>query len=85
MWHYFGTPETMQPKLSILRGHCEAIGRNFDDIVKCVGIDRETVTDVAAVGDAFHQLGFRQFTFGVNGPDYDIGFVQEWLDWRDSK
>jgi probable F420-dependent oxidoreductase len=85
IWHYFGTPETMKPKLEILRGHCEAVGRDFDEIEKSVGIDWEKVQDVAATADAFHDLGFRQFTFGNNGPDYDLGFLSEWLAWRDAK
>jgi probable F420-dependent oxidoreductase len=85
IWHYFGTPETMKPKLDILRGHCEAVGRNFDDIEKSVGIDWEKVDDVPATADAFYGLGFRQFTFGNNGPDYNLDFVREWLEWRDEK
>lgn len=85
VWHFFGSPESMATKLQILQGHCEAVGRNYDDIEKSVGIDWDKVTDIGKLGDEFYELGFRQFTFGVNGPDYDLGFVQEWLDWRDSK
>lgn len=85
MWHYFGSPESMAPKLEILRGHCEAVGRDFEEIEKSVGIDADKVTDIGKLGDEFYDLGFRQFTFGVNGPDYDLGFAQEWLEWRDSK
>jgi len=85
IWHYFGTPETMKPKLEILRGHCEAVGRDFDEIEKSVGIDWEKVDDVVGTAEAFYDLGFRQFTFGNNGPDYDLSFVKPWLDWRDSK
>lgn len=29
-----GTPETYAHKLDVLRGHCEAVGRDYDDIVK---------------------------------------------------
>lgn len=85
IWHYFGTPETMAPKLEILRGHCADVGRDYDDIEKSVGIDWEKVTDIEGTANAFYDLGFRQFTFGVNGPDFDIGFVKDWLNWRDSK
>jgi hypothetical protein len=24
-----------------------------------------------------------EITLGLNGPDYDLAPVQEWLDWRD--
>ena len=85
VWHYFGTPDSMRSKLDILRGHCEAVGRDYDEIEKSVGVDWEKVSDVQQVGDEFYELGFRQFTFGLNGPDYDLGFVKEWLSWRDGK
>lgn len=85
MWHYFGSPESMAPKLDILRGHCEAVGRDYDEIEKSVGIDWEKVSNIPQLGDEFYELGFRQFTFGVNGPDYNLDFVKDWLAWRDSK
>jgi hypothetical protein len=28
-------------------------------------------------------MGFTQFTFGANGPDYNLEGLQEWLAWRD--
>ncbi len=85
IWHYFGSPDSMGAKLDILRGHCEAVGRDYDEIEKSVGIDWEKVSDVSALGDQFYDLGFRQYTFGVNGPDYDVGFIKEWLEWRNTK
>lgn len=85
IWHYFGSPESMGSKLDILRGHCEAVGRDYDDIEKSVGVDWEKVTDVPKVADEFYDLGFRQFTFGANGPDFELGFIKEWLAWRDTK
>ena len=33
-WNYCDTPEVYAHKLSVLRTHCEAVGRDFDDIVK---------------------------------------------------
>jgi alkanesulfonate monooxygenase SsuD/methylene tetrahydromethanopterin reductase-like flavin-dependent oxidoreductase (luciferase family) len=30
----FGSPETVKMKLDILRKHCEAVGRNYDSILK---------------------------------------------------
>jgi len=29
-----GSPETFKEKADILRGHCEKVGRNYDDIIK---------------------------------------------------
>ncbi|MFQ5553804.1 MAG: LLM class F420-dependent oxidoreductase [Acidimicrobiia bacterium] len=85
IWHYFGTPESMGGKLEILESHCADVGRTYDDIEKSVGIDWGKVDDVGATADEFHDLGFRQFTFGVNGPDFDLGFLGEWLAWRADK
>ena len=32
------------------------------------------------------ELGFTQFTLGVNGPDWTLGpEVEEWLEWRDEQ
>ncbi len=31
-WNTFGTPELFRHKGEVLKGHCEAVGRNFDEI-----------------------------------------------------
>ena len=31
-WNTWSTPEIMRGKLDVLRGHCDALGRDFDDI-----------------------------------------------------
>ena len=31
-WNTWSTPEIMRGKLEVLRGHCDALGRDFDDI-----------------------------------------------------
>ena len=46
---FFGSPETVRRKFSILREHCKTVGRNYDDIVKTrvsgvvIGEDSDTV------------------------------------------
>ena len=37
MWNGMGTPETLARKVGILREHCEAVGRDFDEIELTVG------------------------------------------------
>ncbi|MCI0486254.1 MAG: LLM class F420-dependent oxidoreductase [Blastocatellia bacterium] len=32
IWNTFGSPEVFRHKIEVLRGHCDAVGRNFDDI-----------------------------------------------------
>jgi hypothetical protein len=34
--------------------------------------------------DTCLQMGFTQFTLGVNGPDYDLSPLKDWLAYRDS-
>lgn len=85
IWHFFGTPEEMGHKISVLERHCSDIGRDFAEIEKSVGLEEDKVSDVESVGDTFYDLGFRQLTFGLDGPGYDLGFINEWLAWRDAK
>ena len=33
--------------------------------------------------EEYLELGFTQFTFGSNGPDYSFDGLQDWLRWRD--
>lgn len=44
----FGSPETVKRKLSILRDHCKAVGRDYDSIIKtklgAVAIDKDSET-----------------------------------------
>jgi alkanesulfonate monooxygenase SsuD/methylene tetrahydromethanopterin reductase-like flavin-dependent oxidoreductase (luciferase family) len=37
MWNGFGTPDKLRHKLEVLRGHCEAVGRDESQIEKSVG------------------------------------------------
>lgn len=85
VWHTYGPPDQLAHKISVLEGHCAAVGRDPGEIEKSVGVDRRRVTDVGAHGDVLYDLGIRQYTFGCNGPAYDLGSIGEWLAWRDTK
>ena len=41
--------------------------------------------DPLALAEQYYDLGFSLFTFGLNGPDYDMTPVKAWLEWRDAK
>jgi F420-dependent oxidoreductase-like protein len=42
-----GNPDTCRQKLAILKEHCDAVGRNYDDIVKSTSLDMLLLEDGA--------------------------------------
>ncbi len=79
VWHGFGTPEEWSERSRVLDEWCEVEGTDPAAIERSVGVDPARV-DLA---DAYRAAGASQFTLGLNGPDYDLGPVAEWLAWRD--
>ena len=82
IWHAFGKPEVMAHKAGVLDRWCAAVGRDPAAIERSVGLDIDRSVDGA---DTYYDLGFRQFTFGLGGPDYDVGRLAPWLAWRDER
>ncbi len=80
IWHGFGDPETFRRKSGILDDWCREVGRDPGEIERSVGL---TDPEDLIAGDLFVAAGATQLTFGVSGPDYDLSYVQRWLDWRD--
>ena len=79
----FGDPETLRHKHSVLDSWCEREGRAPDAIERSTeaGDQRADVSygdDLLAVGSTF-------ITFGVDGPDYDMSWMDEWTKWRDER
>ncbi len=86
IWHFFGTPEQMGRKSGILDEWCAKIGRDPSEIERSTGVDYDKIEgDPLQMADQYYELGFTQFTFGLNGPDYDMSPVKAWLAWRDGK
>jgi probable F420-dependent oxidoreductase len=86
IWHYFGTPEDMGRKSKILDDWCAKVGRDPADIERSTAVDYGKITgDPIDLAEQYYALGFTQFTFGLNGPDYDMSPVETWLEWRDQK
>jgi probable F420-dependent oxidoreductase len=86
MWHGFGTPDVIRRKVAILDRWCAEVGRDPADIERSTGVARLlTDREVAALGDELHDIGIRQFTIALDGPNFDMTGVERWLAWRDAK
>ncbi len=77
IWHYFWNPESYPHKNQVLNEWCAKVGRDPSTILRSAGVD----TGKHSPGEEFADLG--EITIGLNGPDFDLAPVQEWLDWRD--
>ena len=55
--NFFGDPATVKHKLEVLRGHCEAEGRNYDEIEKTVLYVLNVGREGEAAGPLVEQLG----------------------------
>ena len=82
IWHGFGAPSQIEHQLNVLRSWCERAGTDFDSIEVSVGMFKPD--EDLARADEYYALGVRQFTFGVDGPDFDLSKLLPWLAWRDS-
>ena len=84
IWHGFVDQETYERKSKILAQHCEAIGRDPATIERSAGVQARGDA-LLAEADALIELGVRQFTVGVTGPDYDLSSAEALCRWRDSR
>ena len=80
IWHSFSNALELERKLPILAAHGEAVGRDVDEIEVSVELDRRSLAEV----ETMYDLGARLFTVGIDGPDYDLAPVIDWLAWRDA-
>lgn len=81
VWHSFGDADTLTRKNAILDEWCRVEGTDPAAIERSVGVDAESIDS----GEALLAAGATQFTIGLNGPDYDMSRVGDWLAWRDEK
>jgi probable F420-dependent oxidoreductase len=81
IWHSFGDPEVIERKVSILRQHCAAVGRDPAEIEISVGVNGSP----DELGPALRSLGVSLFTARAGGPGYDLSKLRDWIAWRDTQ
>ena len=79
IWHGFGDVETYTHKNGVLDEWCAKVGRDPAEIERSIGVNPKHLDRA----DAWRAAGADEFTLGLNGPDYDMGVVKDWLAWRD--
>ena len=80
IWHSFSDRATLVEKLRILGEHCDAVGRDINEIE----ISTELRMRTEAEADEQLELGVTMFTLGITGPEYDVARVKQWVAWRDA-
>lgn len=82
MWHAFGDVDTFRRKDEVLRGHCEAVGRDPEEI------ERTWAVNAGEIGgaDALVEAGVSHLIMGIggDGSEYDLAPVRELVEWRDA-
>ncbi|MDY7100740.1 MAG: LLM class F420-dependent oxidoreductase [Actinomycetota bacterium] len=81
IWHGFGDLETLKRKSGILDEWCEKEGTDPASIERSAGAEIDQIDQADAIADA----GVTLLTFGLNGPDYDMDGLGDWLAWRDDR
>lgn len=85
IWHFFPeNPAAMADKMAILDDWCRKEDRNPVAIERSAGVELDLLVNNRDQADEYVDLGVRQFTLGIGGPDFDLSGVPTWLEWRDS-
>ncbi len=83
IWHGFGDPETLRHKHSVLDSWCEREGRDPLAIERSTAVGDER--DDTSYGDDLVAIGSTFLTFGIDGRDYDMSWLDGWVAWRDQR
>ncbi len=82
IWHGFydaDNPDAYPHKQQVLNDWCAQFGRDPAEVLRSVGVSA-TRLDLA---DTLVAAGAQEISLGLNGPDYDLGPVQDWLAWSE--
>lgn len=82
IWHGFGKPDVIRHKNGVLDEWCAKMGRDPAAIERSAGCDPTKLEERA---DDLVDAGATLLTLGINGPAYDLDFLDEWIAWRDER
>ena len=84
-WHasFPQNPEDLEPKIAALNKWCDEIGRDANEIEWGVGVLPYDIERLLEQAPTLVEMGFTEFTLGINGPDWDVTLGADWLAWRD--
>ncbi|MEM9464084.1 MAG: LLM class F420-dependent oxidoreductase [Actinomycetota bacterium] len=83
VWHSWWNDE-WQHKNSVLEQWCATNGRDATEIRRSVGVDTDAVEDWDALFAGLAEADIHEITIGRGGPDYDLGNLARFVEWRDS-
>jgi Luciferase-like monooxygenase len=78
IWHaaFPERPEQLVPKVEALERWCRELGRDPAEIERAVGVEPDDLRRfLEQDGERYVELGFTQFTLGVNGPAWRLGLT----------
>ncbi len=87
IWHGFAHGSGQEPvdaarhKNAVLNDWCGRLGRDPGAIERSFGI----AADRLDIAEDMVAAGADELMIGVDGPDYDLGPVKEWIAWRDGR
>lgn len=81
MWNYFAEPEEMKRKIEILKGHCDKIGRDHNEIEKTILVTKPDLLDQL---DEYVDVGITHIILGMGIP-FNFSTAEKLLAWRDKK
>ena len=81
MWHGFGDPETIGRKNRLLDDWCAKVGRDPATIQRSASVG----TFDEAKAEQYVAQGVSHLLVNASGPDYDLGNLEELVQWRDRR
>ena len=86
IWHGFGSHDTIRHKCDVLDRWCAEVGRDPAEIERSTGARAVPRTDdFDGFADEYYDIGIRQLTINLHGPEFKFDGVARWLEWRDRK